>query len=54
MLLQCDKNPLEKPKRLLWIMEMNQLPPYKHLSNETSEVVQAVNYCRSAFQRKLH
>ncbi|KAF1925762.1 uncharacterized protein M421DRAFT_69063 [Didymella exigua CBS 183.55] len=44
MLLQSDKDPLEKLKRLLWIMEMNQLPSYEHLSNETSEVVQAVNY----------
>lgn len=49
MLLQSDKDPLEKLKRLLWIMEMNQLPSYEHLSNETSEVVQAVNYCRSVF-----
>lgn len=45
MLLQSDKDPLEKLRRLLWIMEMNQLPSYEHLSNETSEVVQAVNYC---------
>ncbi|KAF2622860.1 hypothetical protein BU25DRAFT_202235 [Macroventuria anomochaeta] len=44
MLLQSDRDPLEKLKRLLWIMETNQLPSYEHLSNETCEVVQAVNY----------
>lgn len=44
-LLQSNRDPLEKLKRMLWIMEMNQLPSYEHLSNETSEVVQAVNYC---------
>lgn len=45
VLLQSNRKPLEKLKRLLWIMEMNQLPSYDHLSNETSEVVQAVGYC---------
>lgn len=54
MLLHSDAKPLEKLKRLLWIMEMNQLPSYEHLSNETSEVVQAVNYCGSASPRRSH
>lgn len=45
--LQSDKDPLERLKRFLWIMEVNKLPSYEHLSNETSEVVQAVNYCKS-------
>jgi hypothetical protein len=48
MLLRSNKDPIERLKRLLWIMDMNQLPSYEHLSNETSEVVQAVNYCKSA------
>jgi hypothetical protein len=54
VLLQSDEEPLEKLKRLLRIMEINQLPSYEHLSNETSEVVQAVNYCRSASPRRMH
>ncbi|KAH6644252.1 fungal-specific transcription factor domain-containing protein [Boeremia exigua] len=43
-LMQSDQDPLEKLRRLLWIMEMNQLPSYDYLSNETTEVVQSVNY----------
>lgn len=54
MLLQSDKDPLEKLRRLLWVMETNQLPSYEYLSNETSEVVQAVNYCTSRTPRRLH
>jgi hypothetical protein len=54
VLLQSDEEPLEKLKRLLRIMEINQLPSYEHLSNETSEVVQAVNYCRFASPRRMH
>ncbi|KAL1647191.1 hypothetical protein SLS61_007509 [Didymella pomorum] len=44
MLLQGDEKALEKLKRILWVMEINQLPSYEHLSNETSDIVQAVNY----------
>ena len=46
MLVQSERQPLEKLQRLLWIMEWNQLPSYEHLSSETCEVVQAVNYCK--------
>ena len=47
ILLQSSRDPLAKLQRLLWIMEMNRLPSYDYLSNETCEVVQAVNYCMS-------
>jgi hypothetical protein len=43
MLLQGDEKALEKLKRILWVMEINQLPSYEHLSNETSDIVQAVS-----------
>lgn len=50
MLFPSDRDPLAKLQRLLWIMEMNQLPSYDHLSNESCEVVQAVTYCKFASQ----
>lgn len=46
VLFPSDRDPLTKLRRILWIMEMNQLPSYDNLSNETSEVVQSVNYCK--------
>ena len=45
-ILQSEREPLERMRRLLWIMEMQDLPSYEYLSNETCEVVQAVNYCK--------
>lgn len=48
LLLQSERRPLERLRRLLWVMEMQDLPSYEYLSNETCEVVQAVNYCRSS------
>lgn len=45
LLLQSDRDPLARLKRMLWVMETNQLPSYDFLSNETCEVVQAVSYC---------
>lgn len=47
VLLRSNRNPLDRLKRLLWIMEMNHIPSYDNLTNETSEVVQAVSYCKS-------
>ncbi|XPS68897.1 hypothetical protein M3J09_001176 [Ascochyta lentis] len=44
LLLQSERQPLERLRRLLWVMETQDLPSYEHLSNETCEVVQAVNY----------
>lgn len=48
VLFPSGRDPLTKLQRMLWIMEMNQLPSYDHLSNETCEVVQSVNYCEYA------
>jgi len=48
LLLQSNKRPLEKIQRLLQIMEMNRLPSYDFLSDETHDVVQAINYCTCA------
>lgn len=45
-ILQSEQEPLERMRRLLWIMETQDLPSYEYLSNETCEVVQAVNYCK--------
>ncbi|UPX10496.1 uncharacterized protein EKO05_0001154 [Ascochyta rabiei] len=44
LLLQSERQPLEKLRRLLRVMEVQDLPSYEYLSNETCEVVQAVNY----------
>jgi hypothetical protein len=52
-LVQSEQQPLEKLRRLLWIMEWNQLPSYEHLSNDTCEVVQAVNYCKFTLSHKM-
>lgn len=45
-MLRSDREPLERLERLLWMMRRQDLPAYDYLSNETSEVVQAVTYCR--------
>ena len=44
-ILQSEQEPLEKMRHLLRNMEMQNLPSYEYLSNETCEVVQAVAYC---------
>ncbi|KAI4943390.1 hypothetical protein J4E91_009299 [Alternaria rosae] len=44
LLLQSNQRPLAKIQRLLEVMEMNRLPSYDFLSDETHDVVQAVNY----------
>ncbi|KAI4700521.1 hypothetical protein J4E81_003482 [Alternaria sp. BMP 2799] len=44
LLLQSNQRPLAKIRRLLQIMEMNRLPSYDFLSDETHDVVQAINY----------
>ena len=40
-----DRNPLKRLERVLRLMQMNDLPNYTYLSNETNEIVQAVTYC---------
>lgn len=45
-MLRSEREPLERLERLLWMMRRQDLPAYDYLSNETSEVVQAVTYCR--------
>ena len=44
-LLQSNRDPLAKIQRLLRVMQANKLPSYDFLSDETCEVVHAVNYC---------
>jgi len=48
LLLESNQRPLAKIQRLLQIMEMNRLPSYDFLSDETHDAVQAVNYCMCA------
>lgn len=43
------KEPLKRLESLLYLMRLQDLPAYDYLSNETSEVVQAVNYCKPLF-----
>ncbi|CAN9147565.1 unnamed protein product [Alternaria alternata] len=43
-LLQSNRDPLAKIQRLLRVMQVNKLPSYDFLSDETCEVVHAVNY----------
>ncbi|CAN9174822.1 unnamed protein product [Alternaria alternata] len=43
-LLQSNRDPLAKIQRLLRVMQANKLPSYDFLSDETCEVVHAVNY----------
>jgi hypothetical protein len=40
------RNPLKRLERVLRLMQTNDLPNYSYLSNETSDIVQAVNYCK--------
>ena len=54
LLLQSNKRPLEKIKRLLQVMEMNRLPSYDFLSDETHDVVQAIIYCMYAILGETH
>ena len=44
-MLQSERQPLKRLERLLQVMRMQDLPDYDFLSNETCDVVQAVNYC---------
>ncbi len=44
-ILRSDRNPLGRLKRLLWCLQVQGVPIYEHLTEETSEVVQAVQYC---------
>lgn len=55
LLLGTAREPLKRLQRLLWFMETHDLPIYDYLSNDTCEVVQAVEYCRffSSFVKLL-
>lgn len=44
-MLRYEREPLKKLERLLWMMRKMDLPSYEYLSDQTSEVVQAVHYC---------
>ena len=41
-----SEEPLKKLEEVLWNLRRQEIPCYDYLSDETSEVVQAVNYCR--------
>lgn len=41
-----EESPLKRLERVLRFLLQNDLPRYDYLSNETSEIVQAVNYCK--------
>ncbi|KAI5374515.1 hypothetical protein J4E82_006749 [Alternaria postmessia] len=43
-LLRSDRNPLQRLKRLLEVLQLQDVPTYRDLTDETSEVVQAVQY----------
>ncbi|KAH7091343.1 fungal-specific transcription factor domain-containing protein [Paraphoma chrysanthemicola] len=43
-MLKSERQPLERLERLLRLMKMHDLPNYDYLTNETNEVVQAVQY----------
>ncbi|CAN9177468.1 unnamed protein product [Alternaria alternata] len=43
-LLRSDRNPLQRLKRLLEVLQLQDVPRYGDLMDETSEVVQAVQY----------
>ncbi|KAF1848804.1 uncharacterized protein K460DRAFT_304288 [Cucurbitaria berberidis CBS 394.84] len=43
-MLRSEKEPLRTLERLLWVMHTHDVPTYDYLSNETSDVVQAVHY----------
>jgi hypothetical protein len=47
-LIKCKDQPLQRLEQLVRVMHMHDVPDYGRLTNETSEVVQAVNYCKSA------
>jgi hypothetical protein len=48
-LLQCKDQPLKRLEHLVRIIKIHDVPDYGRLTNETSEVVQAVNYCEYSY-----
>jgi hypothetical protein len=44
-ILRSGRNPLRRLKSLLSFLKVQDVPVYDHLTDETSEVVQAVQYC---------
>lgn len=48
VMLPLERNALKRLERLLHILNMYDVPNYTYLNNETSDVVQAVQYCKSA------
>lgn len=52
-MLRSGRQPLKRLEKILWLIHGQDLPPYDYLFNETSEVVQAVNYCESLL-RSIH
>lgn len=47
-MLKLEPHPLKKLERLLHFIRSHDVPSYDYLSNETSDIVQAVNYCESS------
>ncbi|KAH8719501.1 fungal-specific transcription factor domain-containing protein [Phaeosphaeriaceae sp. PMI808] len=52
-MLNIKGNPIKGLERILRIMQMNDVPNYSYLSNETNEVVQAVQYYNVRIQPTL-
>ena len=46
-ILRSNRDPLRRLKRLLWVLQMQDVPTYDLLGSDTGEVVQAVQYCKS-------
>ena len=46
-ILRSNRDPLRRLKRLLWVLQLQDVPTYDFLESDTSEVVQAVQYCKS-------
>lgn len=44
-MLKAEPQPLKRLERLLHIMKEQDVPNYDYLSNDTNDIVQAVNYC---------
>jgi hypothetical protein len=45
-ILRSRRDPLRRLTRLMGVLQKYDVPSYNYLANETSEVVQAVHYCR--------
>ena len=53
-LVRSKEEPLQRLERVLGFMRSQEIPYYNYLSDETSQVVQAVNYCRFSPCERTH